>query len=430
MEEVEVFLGLFLVFLYVYVQQSRLKRSNEAIRRRRVRSEREERAYLRALTQYTLYRRARALKLFRVLQSIRRPPVAWTRRRSTDWWDRCVPRFSLSQWLENFRMSEQTYLHLCNRLRPAMEKEDTQFRCCVPHRKRVAIALWKLGTNAEYRTISRLFGVGITTVWRCTKEFCIAVADVLQREVIAVPSAQGFAELAEEFERTWGVPQCVGTIGRVHIPITVPREYQDEYINQSGWHSVLLQAVVGGRAWFWDVSAGRPGGLDDASALRLSPLWRLMNSAEMFPSQSRTIGGEEVGYFIIGDASYPAQSWLVTPFTDADGGGGLSEQQLIFNARISGVKGAVDTAFSRLRGRWRCLLKRNNCDVEFATQMVVACCVLHNLCEGRGEEYVSDWSDAPVPDQPEAEPAALETSDTSRVRDGLARHFCHSSEFK
>ena len=39
--------------------------------------------------------------------------------------------------------------------------------------KKMAIALWTLGTNAEYRTISHLFGVGISTA-------CIIVHEVVK----------------------------------------------------------------------------------------------------------------------------------------------------------------------------------------------------------------------------------------------------------
>ena len=37
--------------------------------------------------------------------------------------------------------------------------------------KRVAITLWRLGTNIEYRSLSQVFGIGLSTV-------CVVVADV------------------------------------------------------------------------------------------------------------------------------------------------------------------------------------------------------------------------------------------------------------
>ena len=69
--------------------------------------------------------------------------------------------------MDNFRMSEETFMYLLNKMRPALQRQDTNFRLCVPLKKIVAIALWKLATNGEYRSICHLFGVSRTTVSFC-----------------------------------------------------------------------------------------------------------------------------------------------------------------------------------------------------------------------------------------------------------------------
>ncbi|XP_073699849.1 uncharacterized protein [Garra rufa] len=308
-----------------------------------------------------------------------------------------------------------------------MEKEDTAFRLSIPHHKRIAIALWKLATNSEYRTISHLFGVGRTTVWRCTKEFCVAAADILLAELIPLPSTESLAKMAEYFERRWGVPQCVGAIDGSHIPIIAPREHHNDYVNRKGWHSIILQAVVDGKGQFWNICVGRPGSLHDARVLRLSKLWDLLNTQTFFPAHTRHIGGENLGYYIIGDAAYPAQPWLVKPFTDT---GRLTEQQDMFNARISRARVMVETAFGRLKGRWRCLLKRNDCDLDLAREMVVACCILHNLCEQHNEVCRPEWmaSDSPQYQQPSTPLPERERfiPEADVVRACLLRHFSHN----
>ncbi|KAI9514549.1 hypothetical protein NQZ68_032190 [Dissostichus eleginoides] len=48
--------------------------------------------------------------------------------RATEWWGVIGPSFTDTQWVQNFRMSEETYIYLCNKLRPAMERQDTIFR--------------------------------------------------------------------------------------------------------------------------------------------------------------------------------------------------------------------------------------------------------------------------------------------------------------
>lgn len=98
-------------------------------------------------------------------------PSVWTRNRVFEWWDVIVPGFTNTQWLENFRMSKEKFTYLCNKLHPAMERQHAHFCLCVPLKKRVAIALWKLASVSEYRSVGHLFGACIT-VLVCSRVLC------------------------------------------------------------------------------------------------------------------------------------------------------------------------------------------------------------------------------------------------------------------
>ena len=51
------------------------------------------------------------------------------------------------------------------------------------------------------------------------------------------------------------------------------------------------------------------------------------------------------------------------------------------NYRLSKAGVVVEHAYGRQKGRWRCVLKRNDVLVDDLHKLVVACCVLHNICE-------------------------------------------------
>ncbi len=72
----------------------------------------------------------------------------------------------------------------------------------MPLRKRVAIALWKLATGGEYRSVSQIFGVGLTTVLNCVKDLCDAVNKVLLPVHIKFPDAWKLVEMASFFLTT------------------------------------------------------------------------------------------------------------------------------------------------------------------------------------------------------------------------------------
>ncbi|XP_041955269.1 protein ANTAGONIST OF LIKE HETEROCHROMATIN PROTEIN 1 isoform X2 [Alosa sapidissima] len=279
-----------------------------------------------------------------------------------------------------------------------MVKINTNYRMAVPVRKRVAIALWKLATaGIEYRTIGHLFGVGISTVFNCVQDFCDSAIRVLLSKHITTPDAAKLVEMATFFNNRWRMPQCVGAIDGSHIPIIAPEEYPRDYFNRKGWHSIILQGVVDGKGLFWDVCVGYAGSVHDARVLRQSHLWGQLSDGELLGQNKKIISGINVGHYLIGDPAYPLQNWLMKSFSDT---GRLSPEQRTYNYRLSSARSAVEMAFGRLKGRWRCLLKRNDCKLELSKKMTLTCCVLHNICEEHGDRYIEDCRDRQLDIQP------------------------------
>ena len=77
-------------------------------------------------------------------------------------------------------MSQATFVYVCNELRSTIQRADTEMRKAFTVEQRVALTLWYLATNADYRTIGHLFGVSKATVCIVTKEVCTAIVKVSQ----------------------------------------------------------------------------------------------------------------------------------------------------------------------------------------------------------------------------------------------------------
>lgn len=67
--------------------------------------------------------------------------------------------FSPHNWVENFHMKKETFVYLCNKVRPIIFRQNTRFRQAISVERRVAIMLWCIATPCEYRSLAHLFGL-------------------------------------------------------------------------------------------------------------------------------------------------------------------------------------------------------------------------------------------------------------------------------
>ena len=78
------------------------------------------------------------------------------------WWSEAAAGAHGESW--NFRMSRDTFTILCKELRPHLEWKRRIFCNPVGVEVRVAVTIWRFGTNVKFRTISELFVLGRSTV--------------------------------------------------------------------------------------------------------------------------------------------------------------------------------------------------------------------------------------------------------------------------
>ena len=163
-----------------------------------------------------------------------------------------------------------------------------------------------------------------------------------------------------------------GAVDGTHIPIVSPKECPADYYNRKGWHSIILQSTVDHAGRFMDVYVGWTGRVHDARVFSNSTLYHKGQSNSLFPSVRESIGGRNVPLVVLGDPAYPLLTWLMKAFPN---NGQLSQQQKHFNYSLSRARVVVEHCYGRLKGRWRCLLKRLDVDVNDASKVVAARCV-------------------------------------------------------
>ena len=286
-------------------------------------------------------------------------------------------------------MQQSTFSYLCEKLRPAIIRQNTHLRKAISVEQRVAITLWCLATPCEYRTVAHLFGVARSTVCTIVHYTCLAITNSLLKIYISFPTGESLKTVINGFEHKWGFPQCVGAIDGCHVPISAPLMNHTDYYNRKGWYSMIIQAIVDHDYIFRDICVGWPGSVHDARVFANSLIYKKITEEKLLDNVgNRTILGRQIQPCLVGDSAYPMHTWLVKPFNFNSS---LTAKQKHFNYRLSRARIVVENAFGRLKARWRRLMKRNDMSTEHIPTVITACCILHNICEIHGEYFNDSW---------------------------------------
>ena len=151
--------------------------------------------------------------------------------------------------------------------------------------------------------------------------------------------------------------------------------------------TVNTQAVVGADLVFLDIATGFPGSVHDARVLRSTSLFAQAERRNILDSTQELINGLLVRPLILGDGAYHPTTWQVKPYSFKLN---LSDTEKSFNKHLSSARVTVERAFGVLKGRWGCLLKRLDNDLESVSSIIITCCVLHNICQQNHDNYIDD----------------------------------------
>ncbi|KAI5079341.1 hypothetical protein GOP47_0004820 [Adiantum capillus-veneris] len=264
---------------------------------------------------------------------------------------------------------------------PQQIREDVPTRS-LSVRKKVAISLHLLGVGGPLHNMANLYGVGQFTVCQVLRQFVYALLKHKQSIICWPRTPQGWQALNDSFEEKQGIPNCCGAIDATHINMELP---------------------IDSNMRFLDVMCGMPGMCNDIRLLRNSSIYTSAQSNAIFNGPAITFGRHQLREFIIGDGGYLNLPWLVIPFPVIAN----EAQQQTFNYKLSSTHIIVERTFGHLKKMWGYLLQRvRNPDVQFLPKLIVACCILHNICVDLGvqgttvaddEVLLDDSTIAPTP---------------------------------
>lgn len=225
-----------------------------------------------------------------------------------------------------------------------------------------------------FRSVSDRFGVSLSTAWMSVQKIAQLLADN-HGDFINWPEGRKASEEMEKWRIVSGIPGIIGAIDGSYIPISTPSIHQESYVCRKKFHAINMQAVCTSDKKFISVDIGAPGSMHDARVFRRSDLFQQIEADQnvMFPGNSH----------LIGDSAYPLCEYLIVPFKRY---GDLSPAQRHFNKTFSSSRVRIEQAYGLLKGRFRRLKYVYMRRTELIPLIVLACCILHNICIDYGDE--------------------------------------------
>lgn len=334
------------------------------------------------------------------------------------WWNSVWSSYSEKRFRGTFRVSRNIFNFvlngIANNLRKATRTELPVSPAC-----RLAICLYRLARGDYYYTLSEMSGLGVATIQGIVIEVCQAIVLNLWQDAVTRHFPSSEEQLRKkiiEMEEIWQFPCCWAAVDGCHISIKCPdggAEAAKEYYNFKNFYSIVLMGLVDAKYRFVWASVGFPGNTHDAMILQATQLWKDISTNNAIPSISKYIGGVEVGPLIVADSAFPCTTWIMKPYTCAV----LTPEQSNFNYRLSRARMVTECAYGQLKGRFRVLYRKCECNEQTMKPITLACIVLHNLCIENGE---------PLPTQSDlaADPTTMARRDRKAVRELLNMRSC------
>ena len=321
---------------------------------------------------------------------VRKKPSIYIKNRPQHYKITVFNMYDDSSFKQTVRFTRHQFFSLVSMLDSDLKsRTPAQFRC-IPNREMesklvIAIALRRLSSGDNARSVAKLFGVSAQTVGRCTNKFVKALLNVLRPLYLKWPTVTERQIERKGFEEIQGFKNCIGAIDCTHVYMKLfAKNKATDYCDRTGFFSTVMQAVVDSKMGFLNVAVGFPGSIHDTRIINNTSFWR--KRATLFNGPMIHLPGstEPISEYIVGDAGYTLSQYIMIPLS----GRQLNDDQELFNKKHSQTHIVVERTFGRWKQTWAMFDSKVKRPVlRRLYEAMVATCVLHNMLVECGEIY-------------------------------------------
>ncbi|XP_041985333.1 putative nuclease HARBI1 isoform X1 [Aricia agestis] len=174
------------------------------------------------------------------------------------------------------------------------------------------------------------------------------------------------------FYNKFKMPGVIGCVDGTLVAMVRPKTNEDRYYCRKGYHARNVLIINDCDLNILHVDATFGGATHDSF---------IFNNTVIQHHLEQINNAGETAY-LLGDSAYGQRSYLMTPCANPEPG----SPEEYYNTVHSTARNSVERTIGILKGRFRCLLVHRvlHYDPEMVSKIVIACCVLHNICNRAG----------------------------------------------
>ena len=228
------------------------------------------------------------------------------------------------------------------------------------------------------------FQMSQTLARECCFKFDQTIHKLYEHEYLRLPTPADLKaitklhKMAHEVDGMFGSLDCCHTFWK-----NCPMGWQGSFQGKEGKPSIVLEAITDYHLWFWQVSYGYAGTLNDLNILNLSPfLQSLLDGrfegleAEAGVVPYNIAGSNFSRLFVLVDGIYPKYSRFVRGFKEP-----TNQAEQYYTRWQEGARKDVERAFGVLQAKFQFIARPIHLHhLKDIANRVASCIILHNMC--------------------------------------------------
>lgn len=307
--------------------------------------------------------------------------------------------------VKRYHLSSKIILDLLQELKPDLEPATSRTHA-VPAHVKLLCSLHFLASGSYQSTVAAAGGISQPTFCRVLKQVLCALVKRAGNVIYFPKTKMEVSNLKADFYNLAGFPNVIGVVDCTHIAIAPPSESEHIFRNSKMFHSINVQIICDADNIITNAIVKYPGSTQDAFIFQQSLICSKLKE---------NVFGDG---WLLGDSAYSLSPWLMTPFLQP-----CSAAQQAFNNMHSLTCSVMQRTLRILKCRLRCLDHSGGGALQYspdtACQIILACCMLHNLAQRSGMQVDGEETLPASVDIPPSEAPPGDSEEGIQTRDQL-----------